>query len=256
MFRLISESHPTRCEICHQSDLFLPEQNQCLRCRQWLGFQSVKAQSSVVEYLRKLVRSNEPPPRFMGCFEETIWLMSIFLCVPCATLGGVFGGDFTFSLGYSPFWGSLTGIICAYLNYKGLNWGVALIRLRQWKRLNLQAKTCDELRAMVRDHINQHFFDLVKYLLVLLQDRGEDIQPEFGLILEMLCLEEISARYDGWFILGDLYLEEACKLDDYNPGESVDVCLAKIHKAFPEFTLKNEIEIQKDNAVTGNTISN
>ncbi|MBX7223753.1 MAG: hypothetical protein K1Y36_27815 [Blastocatellia bacterium] len=32
VLRIQKESLPTRCEICHQSDLFDPEQNACVRC--------------------------------------------------------------------------------------------------------------------------------------------------------------------------------------------------------------------------------
>lgn len=30
--RLIKESYPTRCDVCHQADLFTPQLNMCLRC--------------------------------------------------------------------------------------------------------------------------------------------------------------------------------------------------------------------------------
>lgn len=247
MFRLISESHPTRCEICHQSDLFLPEQNQCLRCLTDLRTQSSELQSPSKPGGKIPFHPVHPPGLLPSAFQVGTTLGALFLAAyPVAITTSLYLGDVAFHFGLSPFWGSLGSLGCTWVSYELFTRIAVFFRRRQINQLTSDEKTGSEIRAIIHDSIQRQKLDLVTLLLLQLRLRGEDIQPEMKLILELLTADFLCNRLEGWWIFCVVYTQEGHKLYDYNPRDAVDICTAKVHKAFPELTLKNKTEVQKE----------
>ncbi|HNB71567.1 MAG TPA: hypothetical protein PLS70_10660 [Acidobacteriota bacterium] len=165
---------------------------------------------------------------------------------PVAITTSLYLGDVAVHFGLSPFWGGLGSLGCAWVSYELFTGIAVFFRRRQINQLTSDEKPGSEMRAVIHDFIQRHKLDLVALLLLRLRLRGEDIQPEMKLILELLTADFLCDRLEGWWIFCVVYPKEGHNLYDYNPRDAVDICTAKVHKAFPELTLKNKTEVQKE----------
>jgi hypothetical protein len=90
----------------------------------------------------------------------------------------------------------------------------------------LALASADELRAYLHGPECQ----TPNVVLLELQSRGEDIQPELPWILDMLVSEKLSRRGLGWAALTSAFPVRAGQLGDYRTDDSVAECRRKTAK--------------------------
>jgi hypothetical protein len=96
----------------------------------------------------------------------------------------------------------------------------------RWLASNLSRASADELRSLLRDPSCQ----IQNVLLLELQRRGEDIDRELGLILELLVSEDVSQRGHGLAALSSAFPDLARQIGDYRLGDSTAECRRKTCK--------------------------
>jgi hypothetical protein len=88
---------------------------------------------------------------------------------------------------------------------------------------DLGKKTSDELRA----HLHSRECLTPNCVLLELRRRGEDIQRELPVVLDLLVSEEVGKRSLGLAALTSAFPELAERLRDYRIGDSVEECRRK-----------------------------
>jgi hypothetical protein len=113
--------------------------------------------------------------------------------------------------------GVIAGTLCGRLPF------LAALLFARW---HLRRQSPAELRQRLRGDVwpAYHLF------LTELRRRGEDVTQELPLMLPLLTAEDPVKRIHGWAILRGMYPREAERIPDYNPGDPVEMCRAKMEK--------------------------
>lgn len=148
----------------------------------------------------------------------TIFHMIELYAVIGGAVLGFFAGRWCF--------GVVGGVVGAVLGLiVGHRLGVIPWRLAIRKTLvDLSPKSTDELHAMLRD---EDCF-IPNFVLLELARRGEDIQQELPVVLEMLESDHPSRRGFGWAALTSAFPELAKKISNYRPNQSPEICRKKM----------------------------
>jgi len=88
---------------------------------------------------------------------------------------------------------------------------------------DLSAKSSEELLA----YLHSPGCLTPNYILLILQERGEDVQQELPAVLEMLESADFSQRSRGWAALASAFPELAARLSDYSVSDSMAECQRK-----------------------------
>ena len=132
------------------------------------------------------------------------------------SLGLGYGGHY-FGIG-GLIIGALGGMYLGLL-VGGIPWRLALLSSKR----ELGRKSTEELRTMLHSPACL----TPNFVLLELRCRGEDIQCELPLVLDMLTSDSFDQRGRGWAALTSAFPEQARKLQGYRISESVDECRKK-----------------------------
>lgn len=150
--------------------------------------------------------------------------MSIFDLLTWAgfALGLLLGGQFAFQFGTLPgIFGGLIGGLAGFVLGR-----IPLMLALCVAQKSLQSQTVEELRAMLRDPSC-----LAPNLALLeLSSRGEDVQPELPIVLDMLVDASIDRRSRGWHALESVFPELAEQIADYRINDEEEDCKRKVQR--------------------------
>lgn len=91
---------------------------------------------------------------------------------------------------------------------------------------DLRRKSTGELR----EYLHKQGGPAPNILLLELKRRGEDINSELPIVLDLLESEEKGLRSHGWAALASAFPELAQEIRDYRIGGSVDDCRGKTER--------------------------
>jgi hypothetical protein len=157
-------------------------------------------------------------------FGDLARMITVFHILPgMGLLFGTLGG---FALGSRL--GTIPGIICG-----ALGGGVGMVCgrlpfilvLKSMKR-DFRGVPTDRLRAMLRDP----GFLAPNVLLLELGSRGEDIEREMPVVLDMLTAPSRERRVRGWHALESAFPARARIVGDYRIDDTPDQCRKKIQR--------------------------
>ncbi len=151
-------------------------------------------------------------------------MITVFHILP--GMGLVFGALGGFALGSRL--GTIPGIMCG-----ALGGGVGLVCgrvpfvlvLKSMKR-DFRGMTTAKLRAMLRDP----GFLAPNALLLELGARGEDLEREMPVVIDMLTAPSRERRVRGWHALESAFPARARIVSDYRIDDTPDECRKKIQR--------------------------
>ena len=147
-------------------------------------------------------------------------------------VGMVLGGVFGYRLGVLVniplgIVGAIVGVPVGFL----IGQLPLLLSLRFASR-EFQSFTVDELRVMLKskEHLAPNL------LLLELASRGEDIEPDLPIVIELLTAESPDDRMRGWHALASAFPDRAQMIKDYRFTESRDMCRKRALPIMPAAT--------------------
>jgi len=151
-------------------------------------------------------------------------MITLFDVLP--VIGLTFGalGGFAFGAHF----GTLTGVAGSIIGAGvGLVYGRLpfILVLKSMKR-DFSGKTTEQLRTMLRDP----GFLAPNVLLFELRSRGEDLDGELPIVLDMLTAHSRDRRVRGWNALLAGFPALAEMLSDYRFNDSAEECAKKVQK--------------------------
>ena len=157
--------------------------------------------------------------------------MTIFQVLPLAIMvwGIVFGmkiGSHSGGAGLviGGLIGAVTGLLLGLMCGRLLLFGFIKSVHRDFSK-----KSVEQLRTMLR---NPNC--LAPNVLILeLGTRGEKMEQELPVVLDMLCSPVRDRRIRGWHALASVFPERAKIISDYRIDDSVEKCKGKIQKLLP-----------------------
>jgi hypothetical protein len=87
-------------------------------------------------------------------------------------------------------------------------------------------KSVEDLRAMLRDPE----FLAPNTVLLELRSRGEDLEPELPVVLDMLVAPSRERRIRGWHALATAFPDRAERITDYRVDDAPEECQRKVQK--------------------------
>jgi len=151
-------------------------------------------------------------------------MITVFHILP--GMGLVIGGLGGVALGSSL--GTTSGIILGVLG-GGAGWVCGrlpfVVVLKSIKR-DFRGLTTDRLRSLLRDP----GFLAPNVVLLELGSRGEDIESEMPVVLEMLIAPSRERRMRGWHALESAFPARARMVSDYRIDDTPDQCRTKIRQ--------------------------
>lgn len=151
-------------------------------------------------------------------------MITVFHILP--GMGLVFGALGGFALGSRL--GTIPEIICGALGGgAGLVAGrIPFILVLKSMKRDFRSKTTEQLRAMLRDP----GFLAPNVLLLELGSRGEDLEREMPVVLDMLTAPDRQRRIRGWHAFESAFPKRAKILNDYRIDDTPDECWKKIQR--------------------------
>lgn len=151
-------------------------------------------------------------------------MITVFHILP--GMGLVFGALGGFALGYR--FGTIPGIICGALGGGvGLVCGrVPLVLVLKSMKRDFRGIRTEQLRTMLRDP----GFLAPNVLLLELGARGEDLEREMPVVLDMLTAPSRERRMRGWHALESTFPARARTISDYRIDDTPDECRKKIQR--------------------------
>jgi hypothetical protein len=127
--------------------------------------------------------------------------------------------------GGAKLFGAAGGLVGALVGgYAGFTLGC----LPEWLVLrSLSLGLARETSAGLRSWLHSQNCPIPNLVFLELQRRGEDVQQEFGVVLDLLGSEELAQRTRGWAALTSAFPELAEQVQDYRLGDSVEECRRK-----------------------------
>jgi hypothetical protein len=123
----------------------------------------------------------------------------------------------------------ICGIVGGVLGF--FCWRLFLMSVCKWldRKRNLNHKTVEELRAMLRDPNCKS----PRLVLLELGIKGEKMENYLPTILDLLVSPLAETRRRGWLTLVSVFPERAKIISDYRIDDSIEKCREKIQKLLP-----------------------
>lgn len=157
-------------------------------------------------------------------FDRGEQAMTIFHVLPLAgvMLGLICGAKFGLGFGsVAGVFGAVAGGVIGFF----LGWIPLILVLKSVQR-DYRRKTIEELRGMLRNP----GFPAPNTVLLELGARGEDLEPELPVVLDMLAAQSRERRIRGWHALASAFPERAKLITDYRIDDAPEECQRKIQK--------------------------
>jgi hypothetical protein len=147
-------------------------------------------------------------------------LIAAFFGISC---GAKFGSEF----GQVGAW--LGGLVGGILGW--FCWRLPLMWLakRLDQKRNFSSKTIEELRTILHDPNCRN----PNVVLLELGTRGEKMELELPVVLNLLVSPAKETRIRGWQTLASVFPERAKIISDYRIDDSVEKCQEKVQKLLP-----------------------
>lgn len=137
------------------------------------------------------------------------------------TVGSHFG---VVAGGFGALIGAVVGGILGRIGGRLLLMGIVQLLHRDFSK-----KTVEQLRTMLHDPNC-----LAPNVVILeLGTRGEKMEQELPVVLDLLCSPVRDRRIRGWHALASVFPERAKIISDYRIDDSVEKCQEKVQKILP-----------------------
>jgi hypothetical protein len=150
--------------------------------------------------------------------------MTIFhvLLLAGLILGAIWGGKLGSHFGILA--GVVGGILGACIGFVAGR--IPFILVLRCIRRDFTKKSVEELRIMLRDPGCL----IPNAVLLELGSRGQDLQPELPVVLDMLAASSRERRIRGWHALASAFPDRAKLFSDYRLDDSPEECQRKVQK--------------------------